>query len=97
MKIPHQIRIKKNSKPYEVVWQDVVQGDPECLGLCDPNTRIITLKNGMGKDEILETFVHECLHLIELEYPKIKIAHSLIYKLEKPIVNLLKLNGWVIF
>jgi hypothetical protein len=67
------------------------------MGLADGQAKTITLKNGMNHDEILETFVHEILHVFTFEYPRLKIAHPLIYKLEKPIVNLLKLNGWVIF
>lgn len=95
MKIPSRIRIKKNSKPYEIVWQDVVQGDPDCMGFADGNAKTITLKTGMSPDDTLETLVHEILHVFTFEYSRLKIAHTLIYKLEKPIVNLLRLNKWV--
>lgn len=97
MNLPSRIKIKKNSKSYEVVWQSVIQGDEKCMGLADGQAKTITLKIGMTKEETLETFVHEILHVFTFEYPRLKIAHPLIYKLEKPIVNLIKLNGWLIF
>lgn len=94
MKIPSRIKIKRGVV-YEVAYQDEIQGDPDCLGFADGHAKMIILKNGLSEDELLETIVHEILHAFTFEYPRLKISHPLIYKLEKPIVNLIKLNGWV--
>lgn len=94
VKIPSRIRIKKGVV-YEVVYQDVIRGDPDCLGLADGDGKTITIKTGLDDDELLETLVHELLHVITFEYLSIKIPHSLIYKLERPILNLLRMNRWV--
>ena len=89
-KIPSSIRIKRNIK-YDIVYQDLIKDDPTCLGLCDPNTRMIHLKNGQSEKETFKTFTHELIHIGEFEY-NIKISHKDVYKLENFIFNILKLN-----
>lgn len=94
MKIPSVIKIKKGVT-YQVVWQDVVREDPDCMGHADGDAKIITLKSGMTEQDAWETLVHEILHIFTWEYVKIKIPHGLIYRLEKPILNVLTLNKWI--
>ena len=94
VKIPSRVRIKKGVH-YEIVFQDRIQDDADCLGFCDGNTRIIFLKNGQNENELRKSLIHEILHALTFEYPKLKIPHSAIYELEDPILRLLVLNKWV--
>ncbi len=94
MKIPSAIKIKKNVT-YQIVWQDIVREDPNCMGHADGHAKIITLKTGISERESLETLVHEVLHIFTWEYLRLKIPHGLIYKLEKPIMTVLTLNKWI--
>jgi len=93
MKIPSQLRIKKGVA-YEVVRQDLIKNDPDCLGLCDGDARIIFIKSNLSEAEELKTFIHEAFHALEFEFD-IKIPHSTIHKLEAPIIRILKLNKWI--
>ena len=92
MKLPHRIRIKAKVT-YQVVWVDSFK-DPKQRGECDDLAKQIAILKGMSERETLETFIHELLHAVELEYG-IPIPHRLIYMLEMPFVKLAKLNGWI--
>lgn len=93
MDIPSSIRITKRIK-YEVVYQDEIKEDPECLGYSDPVTRLIHLKKDQTKQEEIETFFHELTHAICKEY-SININHKEIYKIEKAIYKFLTLNKFI--
>jgi len=97
MKIPSKICVKKGVI-YEVVYVDEIESNPDLMGLCrdkkESRQRQILLKKGMSQKDTWQTFIHELLHVLEFEH-KIKISHKLIDKLEAPIFQLLKLNGWV--
>lgn len=90
MKIPHRVRIKARVA-YDVVYADVIQDDPDCLGLCDFENRQIIIKNGQSEKETLKTFAHELFHSWEHEF-KITIKHKDIYLLEDAVFNFLTLN-----
>lgn len=88
--LPSRIRIKRNIS-YEIVYQDVIKGDEDCLGMCDPNTRHIYIKTGISKTDLKKTIIHELFHCWESEY-EIKISHESIYKLEDAVLKFLTLN-----
>jgi hypothetical protein len=91
--LPNQVRIKPRVT-YEIVYQDVIKNDPNCLGLCDPNTRHIYIKTNQSKQNIIKCFIHEWLHSAEAEFD-IKIPHESIYKLEDAIYRFLTLNKFI--
>jgi hypothetical protein len=93
VKLPSKIRIKK-SVAYDVVRQDRIKDDPDCLGLCDGESRIIFIKSGLSDSEELKTLIHEIFHAIEFEFD-VPIPHATIHKLEAPIIRILKLNKWI--
>jgi len=93
MKIPSEVRIKRGIY-YRIVWQQIIQNDPEVCGLCDPAEQTITLKLGMSDTEIVKTFIHEMIHAIESEW-KEPIPHRIVYALEEGIYKVLKLNKWL--
>lgn len=93
MKIPPKIRIKARIS-YEVVWQELIADDPDCLGLCDPQKRIIYLKLGMSDAETFKTYVHELLHAMSAEH-EFELPHRTVYALEEAIFRISRLNRWI--
>lgn len=93
MKIPSKVRIKRGIY-YKVVWQEIIKDDASCMGLCDPNERIIYLKLGMSNTDILKSFTHELLHCIEFEWDQ-PIPHKITETFEEGIFKILKLNRWL--
>lgn len=91
--IPNRIRIKAKVS-YEIVTQDVIKNDPDCLGLCDDKTRHIYLRAVQSDTDRLKTLIHEVIHCWEFEY-KIKIPHESTYKLEEAIYKFLTLNKFI--
>jgi hypothetical protein len=79
--------------------------DPNQMGECrrtlgknsyEGNIRQIVIRNDLSKRALVETLLHELLHAVEYEY-KLPIPHQLIHKLEKPLLRILLLNGWISF
>lgn len=93
MKLPSAIRLKKGVS-YEILRQDEIDSDPNCMGICNATARIIIIKSNLSDTQALETLIHELLHAITFEFG-IKIPHSLIYAIERPIIRILKLNKWI--
>lgn len=93
LKIPARVRIKARVF-YSIVWQETIEGKPDCLGLCDPQARTITIKLGQSDTETIKTFIHELIHAIECEWDQ-PIPHKITYTLEEGIFGVLKLNGWI--
>lgn len=67
--------------------------DLEIVGLCDPSEKEILILQGLDPLERFKALVHELLHCLEFEHD-IEMPHTLIYKLEEPIVQLLIENVW---
>lgn len=76
---------------YKVRFSRLIDRDKECVGLCNFDTKTITIKKGQSDVERFKTFVHEVLHAIEMEH-KIAIKHKEVYKLEQCIVEFLLVN-----
>lgn len=93
MKIPSKVKIRKGVY-YKVVWQKVIRDDTSCMGLCEPNERIIYLKLGMSDTNIAKSFLHEILHCVEFEWGQ-PIPHKITDALEEGIFKILKINGWI--
>jgi hypothetical protein len=62
--------------------------EDDTLGECCPSDEEIRIKLGQSRQDILKTFIHELLHMIEFEGP-VELKHSIIYKLENHIYDLL--------
>lgn len=90
--IPPKVRITARTS-YDVVTQDLIADDPNCLGLCDFDKRTIYLATRLSERERLKTFVHECLHALSAEHG-FDLPHRTVYALEECLVKMLKLNGW---
>lgn len=59
--------------------------DKEQVGECDPETKEIKIKCGLGSKDTLKTFIHELCHAIFEFENDIELKHKLIYKFEEPI------------
>lgn len=95
MKIPRSKRgypktLNVKGEEWRLVFVDRIEGK-DTLGMCDPSSRIIYIKNGLSSEEMFKTWLHECLHLLEAEHD-IKISHRSIYQLEEAIFSFLKEN-----
>jgi hypothetical protein len=94
LSVPTKIRIKAKVA-YEVVYVDKFD-DPNQRGECrwDGDIRQIALRSDLSKRILWETLFHEIAHAIEWEY-KLPIPHKIIHALEKPLLRILILNGWL--
>lgn len=73
---------------YDIKFVRKISGEGDAdLGLCVPGDNI-QIRLRQGRQETLETFVHEILHSIEFTY-EIPIPHQLVYQLEKPIAKII--------
>lgn len=79
---------------WKVKWQRVIDEDPNCRGICDPETKTIVIALGLPKKQRVETFFHELLHAVEFEFG-VRISHKLIYRLEGPLASVFQQNAWV--
>ena len=66
MNLKKEFYIKGKLWRLEYKWGLRVDG-VVCDGLADPNTRTITLRRELSKEEKLETFYHEFIHACLLE------------------------------
>lgn len=93
VELPSKVRLKRGVS-YEIVRQSEIASDPDCMGLCDFDKRLIFIKSELSDSQVIETFIHELLHAISHEFA-LKIPHKLIYALEAPILKILRLNKWI--
>lgn len=82
--IPKTLVIGNNV--YDVMMVKRIAHSKDALGECDGANKEIYIVRGQGRYETLKTLIHEILHAFEFEY-KLNIEHSLIYKLEEPILS----------
>jgi len=87
-KYPKKLLIGDNE--YRIVFVDRIEG-VDTLGMCDPETNVIFIKNKLSDEERFNTLCHEILHAFEFEYD-LDIPHKHIYALEKPILEFLLNN-----
>ena len=93
MKIPSKVKIMRGVY-YKVLWQEVIQDDHSCMGICIKEDKTIILKMGMSSSDTAKTFIHELLHAIEFTYEE-PMPHRVIETLEEGIFKVLKLNKWL--
>lgn len=91
MKIPHKVRLTARVA-YEVVWVDKFD-NPDTLGLCDFDKKIIYIKKKMGAKDTRATFWHELTHAMEAEY-NFQIPHAVVHQLEVAQEAVFRLNKW---
>ncbi len=89
-KIPPKIRISGRVS-YQVVFQDEIRGNPNLMGLAEPNERMIYIKIGMSERDTFKTLLHEVIHAIEFE-SETPIPERITETLEEGIFKVLKLN-----
>ena len=58
----------------------------ECDGVCDTELKEIWLANNIKNTILLQTFIHEALHAMEVAWG-IKIGERMIKRLEKPLAH----------
>lgn len=64
---------------------------PEVVGLCDPGSYTIWIKQGQSPGERFKTAVHEALHAAETSCG-FEIPHRVVYALEKACLELWESN-----
>lgn len=89
--LPNRVWIK--NEIYEVVFVREID-EPNDIGYCDDEKKILYIKIGLDKVEELDTFAHETLHAICHQH-KIKLGHKTLDKLATAIVNTLIINEWI--
>ena len=88
--IPKKIRITTRIS-YEVRF---VRLSDDTLGECCGEDRVIYIRTGMSWKMTVLTLIHEILHCIEYEFD-FDLPHRTIYKMEKALFDILKLNYWI--
>jgi hypothetical protein len=95
MKLPTSKQYPKTlvigDEEYSVKFVGIIRGDKSVLGICDPSSKEILIKKGISAPDKFATLIHEILHAIEAEY-EINIPHSLVYKLDHALIDLLLQN-----
>jgi len=95
MKIPKKVKI--GAYWWDVIYKDVVYSDSrECYGICEDDTFTITLSKSKNKhrQNLEETFIHECLHAIE-KSANMDLSEELITRLSTNIYGFLKDNKFI--
>lgn len=87
--IPSHVKTK-SKRDYEVTFIDQFK-DLKQLGECRQDPPQIVIKTGQSSKEEYSTFIHEVLHALSFDYD-INLTESQVLKLEKALLNLLKLN-----
>lgn len=77
-------RIHFGNEAYRVVFRKRL----DCYGMTDSGRKVITIKDGLSPRELMSTFIHEVLHVIEFELP-MRIKHKQVHQLEESIMKLL--------
>lgn len=95
MKLPSQRQYPKtvNVGPevYKVKFVRKIEGDENILGLCDPESRVISIRLRQSPEGYLKTFIHETLHAFEFE-GFLEVKHKQVYALEEAIYSFLVNN-----
>lgn len=90
LKLPDEVKVRNET--YRILKaKGVLLDDPECVGYCDPEHRVIAINVEQTEKQQLRTFIHEILHALSDEF-NIDIKHKSIYKLEKAIYRFIKDN-----
>lgn len=64
---------------WQIRFKKTIAEGKDTLGLCDPSEHTIYIKQGLGFEERLNVFFHECLHAISYEGGFYSIDHKVIY------------------
>ena len=78
-------------KTYDVKLLKTLADKWGASGVCDSGNKSIRMQRGMSKEEMLSTFIHELIHVIEFELP-MKISHKTVHKLEAGLYELIVRN-----
>jgi len=89
--IPSQVRINRKVA-YEVLYTSEFLKDDKQLGECRPDHKQILIKNEQSDSEKFQTFIHEVLHAISFENPKLNLTENQVQLLERGLFKILKLN-----
>ena len=87
--IPSHVRTT-SKRDYEVTYIDQFK-DVDQLGECRQDPPQIVIKSGQTSKEELSTGIHEILHALSFDYD-INLTETQVLKLEKALLNLLRLN-----
>lgn len=92
IRIPKSVRITPRIT-YQVFVLD--PKDPRLEGhhgMCISEIKEILIAKDSGKT-MLETFLHEVMHAMDNEYG-LEIPHPLMYRAERPLARICRLNHW---
>ena len=95
MKIPDKIKVAGHT--YKVVWDKGRLSEAGFVGETDHNMDIIYLcknypKKARAKSEIEETFLHEILHTVDVNYNNHALSEEMITRLAVGLHQVLKDN-----
>ena len=93
MKIPKSIRIGGFTYKVDVI-DNLVEDGQECFGTCSVNEQSIKIRDGLPKQMIKCTLIHECLEAINYHY-KLNLKHDNIERLDSALLDLLENNKGV--
>lgn len=79
------------SGEWTIVFKDNIDNNSSTLGLCDGGTNEIFIKNGQSPRETLETFLHEIIHAMEIEYSLV-VSHKSVYVLQMALTDFIVSN-----
>lgn len=80
-RIPKSFKAGKNT--FKVKFIDKFD-DGNHVGLSDWNNKCIYIKKKQSKEELVGTYIHECLHIFSDEF-QIKLTEKQVGKLEKTL------------
>lgn len=88
-KYPKEVQIK--SDIWKIKFVKVIERDPILLGLTIWPDRVIKIKKGQKKSELLATYAHEIIHAFEFEYG-FKLKHKHVSQLEEALLAFILTN-----
>jgi hypothetical protein len=64
--MPDTLYVTIHDQNWKIVFVDVLQQDgEECDGLTCRDSKTITLRNGQNREDLLDTILHEAVHVSE--------------------------------
>jgi hypothetical protein len=73
VRLPRSFRVK--GRRWTLRFVPLVNGEPDTLGCCYRDNRIVEIKTGLNSRHRLEIWLHEIAHAIEFEYG-VKMPHG---------------------
>lgn len=92
MRIPDKVHIL--GQDYTVKRCAKKDMPAKCLGYCDVNKNIIQLRDTLDGDKLIEIYLHECIHIIDMQM-SLDITEKQVNSIAVGVYALLKDNGYL--